>query len=823
MLTQDIWSFIKQQKERLIILAALISFGAGVVNSLLDKANPPVISLSLFSLIVLAALLWMTFVQSPVTSNLITKGKGAQKTKHKFSIVQILIAWLVGILVVTSSWSFIYRERILYSKLADRFLNTQRIIVSEDVAWHILEFSTPGTQNEKKSNTVAGELSSLLTDLPYHIVIFTKDDLENYASGERDGIIVEGVTEELGSVLKTQMVITKHRIKKLLKQLPENINVFPENSNKKSITTSLPAKLYLRNQFLHTGFKLETPLPPDTSTKYRTTVARVMLRHALATLLFYDEDPAAAELFRENVTIGKILTGKKNRSLSVIYKTIGYYLAVYDKRPELALEALDIAYALAPDDTEINVMLIYLYLALDEMNRAKLLVKQIEAASNEIATAAEISSEYYMAVGDHKSAMKYYKRALRLDKEAGIKAYLNFSIALTYGMMSNISKQERSTQMIRYLEDAIQLNKDVEKGILHPRTAVLYILRAYAWALQGNSKLVRHDFSTASKLIETDNEESLFNYWLGKSMFELRQYDEGIKGLEDLVGDPEKSNDAGLLLILAQNLMNVPNRSADAEKYLDRALQLDPGRAKIYRYKGLAIVNRYLKVPPSEPEKRKQLLNESIEYLLKSLRLGDEQYTTHNLLAALYKETGDKVNSNKHQKKACEYSPDTKDCLLFSARNLAESGNADAARKIFSRLRKANPNDPLVYTEEGVIWQMTGNYSEAKTVYLEALRLDPDSFTLNDNLAYVLFELGEYIEALKYFDKALSSQPDSADALAGKSITLEKMSQRQEALNNYSQAVAKDPNYLDCDYLREKYLWTDRDCDAAAPLIAEIK
>ena len=61
----DPWLFLKNQMDKIAIVASVLTLGVSVINSLLDKANPPILSLVIFSILVAGMGIWMFFARKP--------------------------------------------------------------------------------------------------------------------------------------------------------------------------------------------------------------------------------------------------------------------------------------------------------------------------------------------------------------------------------------------------------------------------------------------------------------------------------------------------------------------------------------------------------------------------------------------------------------------------------------------------------------------------------------------------------------------------------------------------------------------------------------
>ena len=121
----------------------------------------------------------------------------------------------------------------------------------------------------------SGELASVLSGLPYRVVVMSRQGLARYTPTERDGFVVDGTAESIGVVLRTQMILTKGRVDALFKQLTRDMRVVPENKEQDLPALLIPAKRFLRNQFLFANFSTSVPLTEQTPERIRMTVARL--------------------------------------------------------------------------------------------------------------------------------------------------------------------------------------------------------------------------------------------------------------------------------------------------------------------------------------------------------------------------------------------------------------------------------------------------------------------------------------------------------------------------------------------------------------------
>jgi tetratricopeptide (TPR) repeat protein len=155
---------------------------------------------------------------------------------------------------------------------------------------------------------------------------------------------------------------------------------------------------------------------------------------------------------------------------------------------------------------------------------------------------------------------------------------------------------------------------------------------------------------------------------------------------------------------------------------------------------------------------------------------------------------------------------------------VAYRNKGDWARALadYEQTVKLNPNAADAHLGRGVVYYQKGDLDRSIVAYSEALRLDPNLFDGHNNLAFVLFDLGRFEEAQRQWEEELRLSPH-ADARTGKAIALEAQGNRSAALETYRLAVEEDKSYWDCTLLREQFMWSEKACQAAQPLIEALR
>jgi tetratricopeptide (TPR) repeat protein len=172
---------------------------------------------------------------------------------------------------------------------------------------------------------------------------------------------------------------------------------------------------------------------------------------------------------------------------------------------------------------------------------------------------------------------------------------------------------------------------------------------------------------------------------------------------------------------------------------------------------------------------------------------------------------------------SCAVTPNEADCIFRVASRAVERGEFAIASAAFTRMRAAAPSDEALRVNEGITWYKAGQIAHAEQATRRALVVNASSYQAHDNLGFILFDRGRYAEALTHFDAALQVRPGEADALAGKAIALLRLGRITEAAQFYRRAVQLEDRFLDCAELRKRSYWSQIACDAAAPLIRQVR
>jgi tetratricopeptide (TPR) repeat protein len=191
----------------------------------------------------------------------------------------------------------------------------------------------------------------------------------------------------------------------------------------------------------------------------------------------------------------------------------------------------------------------------------------------------------------------------------------------------------------------------------------------------------------------------------------------------------------------------------DAEKFYQQALDKDPSSPE-----GLSgLMNTYF--AEKEFDKAITAANEQIAKSPNSSNFYDLLGT------ALFNGKKDLPGAEAALRKAIELDKNNTDALEKLGKVQVQQGNADQAIALYRQSIKDNPREVRFYILSGELYESKQNWEQAKSMYQQALSLQPDQPLASNNLAYVILQTGGNVDvALAMAQTARRGMPESANA-----------------------------------------------------------
>ena len=132
-----------------------------------------------------------------------------------------------------------------------------------------------------------------------------------------------------------------------------------------------------------------------------------------------------------------------------------------------------------------------------------------------------------------------------------------------------------------------------------------------------------------------------------------------------------------------------------------------------------------------------------------------------------------------------------------------------------------DPHDPVVHVFEGLVLNKAGRSVEALDHFEKAVRMDPDSFLAQYNLARALEQGNRPNEALGRYEEALRLNPKSAAAHHHLGDVLTNSGDKQRAIEHYRQAIALNADFTEAHSNLGIVLFDSGQIDAAIEQFVE--
>jgi tetratricopeptide (TPR) repeat protein len=149
-------------------------------------------------------------------------------------------------------------------------------------------------------------------------------------------------------------------------------------------------------------------------------------------------------------------------------------------------------------------------------------------------------------------------------------------------------------------------------------------------------------------------------------------------------------------------------------------------------------------------------------------------------------------------RRAIQIEPDNLIALTNLGQSLAEIGDPDLLGEAELHCRRAaaisaGPNRAHAIAILGNVLRLEGRLNEALACYQQALKLDPERWSILDSVARVLQEQGRFDDAAGLFERAIEQNPESAQLHANYASLLSERGRYEEAITAYRHALACEP------------------------------
>ncbi|MEA2062283.1 MAG: tetratricopeptide repeat protein [Gemmatimonadota bacterium] len=170
---------------------------------------------------------------------------------------------------------------------------------------------------------------------------------------------------------------------------------------------------------------------------------------------------------------------------------------------------------------------------------------------------------------------------------------------------------------------------------------------------------------------------------------------------------------------------------------------------------------------------------------------GQAQY----MMGFALKQLGAPERAQGHLIRALELLPGHRMALTTLAGTYSTLGKTDSAAITYEKALGRYPEDIPLLSDYAILSSRAERYQKALELFRRALRLDPYSPGLNNNIGITYMMLKQYTKAAEAFQRALSSAPDDPQAYHNLGVVSTLLNQNGEAEEYFLEAIRRNPDH----------------------------
>lgn len=215
---------------------------------------------------------------------------------------------------------------------------------------------------------------------------------------------------------------------------------------------------------------------------------------------------------------------------------------------------------------------------------------------------------------------------------------------------------------------------------------------------------------------------------------------------------------------------------AHAQRYYERALELDPNNSTAWHYLGMVGLQG-------------GQLDHAEKCLERAIRLSPHPAMSYTLLGRVRKAAGDFDGAIMCYRKAVEMSPESLETHVSLGIVLRRQGRLEEAAQCYQRALEINAQSFEARNNLANVLQALGHIAAATDHYEQAVALDPSAAEPRSNLAILLHSQGRVGEAMRHFEQAIRLKPGLVDAHIGLGNAFHSEGQIERAIRHYKNAL----------------------------------
>ncbi len=432
------------------------------------------------------------------------------------------------------------------------------------------------------------------------------------------------------------------------------------------------------------------------------------------------------------------------------------------KSSEKALDALQKAAEIKPEDLNIQVSIAQLQLDFNQTKEAEATVDKVLNKEKGNVGANFLKGRLYFARKDYANGIERFGLVVR---ESPKNAGAHYFRALCY-----LGKDEKNLAQQDLLK-AVEMN---------PRLFEARLILAELYLREKNQGLAGEQIEAALKMVPRNVKALMLQ---GSLKLLKRDW----KGAEEVYRKVIEFDQGRTQAYVQLGLVcNLTNRQIEALTFFNKALEINPGQTE-----ALALVVTYyirekkfdeaLRI--CEAHKKKVAGNQSnlaqIEYLQGSILLAKK----------------DTRAAQERFTKAIDTEPNMVAPYLALAQIYVKNKKYDEAVAKYESILAKNPKYLAGYMSVGTIYDLKGKGAKAETYYRKALEIKKDFGPAANNLAWNLADRGGNIdEALTYAQIAKEQMPENAAVMDTLGWIYYLKGTYSNAIAEFQDSLARDPN-----------------------------
>ncbi len=457
-------------------------------------------------------------------------------------------------------------------------------------------------------------------------------------------------------------------------------------------------------------------------------------------------------------------------------------VAIYGKRPDLALPAARRWVELAPDKLEARQALAALALRTGKVQEA---VKQFD---------------YLLEHHPAGTASPYQALLVMLAREPDKSRALEVMGQLVASRPDDIEAQFAYARLAVHAGDWALATQKVEQVLAaQPGRVDALVLRAQIALKQGHGKVARQQLSEA---LQRNPDNTALRQAYARLLVDLEDYDAARAQYHQLL--KRQPNDAQTIYSLALLSLEAGHLN-EAKKLFKKLLKLGVQAQQAYYYLG-AIAE--------DQGKRKTAIN----WYSKVLK-GDHLFEAQVRIANLEALEGNVAGARERLHKLRLSQPAQAQRLyLVEGGILTRIDWFDEAFKLYSDYLQTRPDDLEVLYARALVAERLGRLDQTEADFRHILRIEPDNTRALNALGYTLADRTDrYAEALKLIERAYAQTPDDAAVVDSMGWVMYRLGRLQEAREYLQKAYDKTQDVEIAAHLGE-VLWAMGEHDAARAL-----